>query len=235
MKYVKLILTAVVSFVGFFALYIFAGFLEIPLGPLPHLKAFIVLSGSMEPEIKTGSVVFVKKEEKYNIGDIIAFSANGSKKDVVTHRIAQVKSTEVYYGDPTFLTKGDANNNIDNWEVKSGYIKGKVFFTIPYLGYITNTAKDPKGFIALVIIPATIIVYEELKTVKREIAKVFKKKVEDEKGLPKASVIIPVVGAFFVVAAFSGAFFSDREKTSENKLTAAASYTSPTPTPTPPL
>lgn len=236
MKYVKFIITAIVSFIGFFAVYLFLGYFNINLGPLPSLKAFIVLSGSMEPEIKTGSVVFVKKESFYNTGDIIAFFANGSKKDIVTHRINQVKETNVYYGDPVFLTKGDSNNAPDSWEVKPQHINGKVLLSIPYLGYITNTAKDPRGFIALVIIPATIIIYEELKTVKREFAKVFKKKVEENKeessGLPKASVIIPIIGAFFVVAAVTSSFFLDSEKTRGNILTAASSYPTPTPTPT---
>ena len=39
-------------------------------GSLP--KAFIVQSGSMEPAVKTGSIVITRKAETYNQGEIIS-------------------------------------------------------------------------------------------------------------------------------------------------------------------
>lgn len=232
MKYVKISLTGFVLFISLCALYLFLGYLNINLSPLPTIKSYIVLSGSMEPEIPTGSVVFVKKENYYITGDIVTFSPKGNKTEVVTHRIVNVERDSVYNGNTKFQTKGDANKTPDNWEINEKNVSGRVIFSLPYLGYIASVAKDPKGFIALVIIPATIIVYEELKTTKREILKLFKKKrienpdyvIEEDKGIPKSSAIIPIIGAFFVIAAASGAYFSDSEISIENIFAAAESY-----------
>ena len=58
------------------------------------IEPFIVLSGSMEPEIKTGSLVYVDKvtpEEACNlqVGDTVTFLSNGGAKKV-THKIYSV-------------------------------------------------------------------------------------------------------------------------------------------------
>jgi len=74
--------------------------------PIPgNFKVMTVLSGSMEPAIKTGSIVVIKPEKNYKIGDIITFYSNESSLSI-THRIydAKIIKNEVYY-----ITKGDAN------------------------------------------------------------------------------------------------------------------------------
>lgn len=129
-------------------------------------KPYVVLSGSMEPTIPTGAVVFSKAASEYKPGDIITFSQNGNKKELVTHRLNEVTGKD---GAVTFKTKGDANKSVDSWTVDPKNVVGKVSFKIPFLGYIVNFAQKPQGFILLVIIPATIIVYEEIKNLKNEI------------------------------------------------------------------
>lgn len=57
-----------------------------------------VLTGSMEPEIKTGENVIIKKCKDYKIGDIITYITKDL--EVITHRIVS-KEGELYY------TKGD--------------------------------------------------------------------------------------------------------------------------------
>ena len=49
-------------------------------------KPFIVLSGSMEPSIMTGDMVFVKETDpdSLKVGDVIAYKSGSA---VVTHRI----------------------------------------------------------------------------------------------------------------------------------------------------
>ena len=66
-----------------------------------------VISGSMEPEIPVGSMIFVESTTPQDIaeGDIIAFYRNGS---VVCHRV-----TENYVGSGEIRTKGDANQSED--------------------------------------------------------------------------------------------------------------------------
>ncbi len=37
------------------------------------IRSFVVVSGSMQPAIKVGSIVFVKPAGSYQLGDVIAF------------------------------------------------------------------------------------------------------------------------------------------------------------------
>lgn len=107
---------------------------------------FIVLSGSMEPGIKTGSVVFVDtnvKVKDIEAGDVIAFKVGKSQ---VTHRVVSVNS------DNTFTTKGDANDTVDLNNVKFQNFKGKTISTIPYVGYALRLAQTKFGFLILSIL-----------------------------------------------------------------------------------
>jgi signal peptidase I len=131
------------------------------------IKMYTVLSGSMEPSIKTGSVVVTRPELSYREGDVITFmsSGNPNPKNSVTHRISAVAQEE---GREVFVTKGDANNTPDGGFVTSSQVLGKVNISIPYLGYAVNFAQTQMGLIFLIIIPATLIVYSELLNIKNE-------------------------------------------------------------------
>jgi len=144
--------------------------------PIPgNYKVMMVLSGSMEPAIKTGSIVLVKPahstgsgQADYKIGDIITFGPYTKTKAPTTHRIIDMKVIE---GVPSYITKGDANESPDQREVQKKEVVGKVLFSIPYLGYAVNAAKKPFGFMALIVIPATLIIYDELRNIIEEIKK----------------------------------------------------------------
>lgn len=144
-----------------------------------NIKLLSVLSGSMEPTIHTGSVIIIKPESSYKVGDVITFSKN-TKTDVpTTHRIAETKAVE---GSMVYKTKGDANNTEDNIETKETEVIGKVLFSIPYLGYIVDFVKKPVGLMLVIVIPAVIVIYDELRKIGKELKKLtFKvKKVEEE-------------------------------------------------------
>ena len=65
-------------------------------------KLLVVLSGSMEPAIKTGSIVFVKPSDTYQKGDIITFT-DGKAASSVTHRVFEIQNKD---GKDIFITKG---------------------------------------------------------------------------------------------------------------------------------
>lgn len=202
-------------------------------GYVNTFKPYVIQSGSMEPSIKTGSVIFSFPAANYNQGDIITFLPNGSGKNLVTHRIEAKLYPEGVNKDPLYLTSGDANEDFDKWNVRNEHIVGKVVLTLPYLGYMVDFAKKPQGFILLVIIPATIIIYEELKNLLRELRKIAHTKGGTDSppqgfSLPKASILIPAIGASFVLIAFTASFLLDKEDTTGNIFGAAASFASPT-------
>ncbi len=141
---------------------------------IPGHNFYVVLSGSMEPEIKTGSVIGVRQEESYEIDDIITVPIPDNPNQTYTHRIVEIFEEE----ETEYITKGDANENEDIESVSEDSIIGKTFFSLPLLGYIVNFAKQPTGFILMIIIPAIIIVVSEVNVIKEEVSKIFKSKKE---------------------------------------------------------
>ena len=139
-----------------------------------NIKTMSVLSGSMEPAIHTGSVIVVKPVSNYKIGDVISFGKNTKTDIPTTHRIVEVRAQE---GQMIYKTKGDANNSEDTSEVLQKDVIGKVYFSIPYLGYIIDFVKKPVGLMVVIIIPAVIIVYDEIQNIFKEIVKIKEKKV----------------------------------------------------------
>lgn len=91
------------------------------------IRPAVVVSGSMEPAVKTGSLIFIDTGyENQKAGDIAAFRTGGT---LVTHRL--VEDT-----DEGWITKGDANEDEDPWRVSDERIIGRAVFWIPVLGYI---------------------------------------------------------------------------------------------------
>lgn len=93
-------------------------------------QVYNVVSGSMEPTIPIGSVIYVKGRDPVEIekGDIIAFRSGDS---VIMHRVVDNKIVE-----GTFTTKGDANDTEDINEVPYASLVGIVERHIPVLGQI---------------------------------------------------------------------------------------------------
>ena len=131
------------------------------------IKSFVILTGSMEPNLPTGSVIYAKPVQNYSKGDIIAFK---QADRTVTHRIVDVKDTK------TFVTKGDANTIADNDPVSSDKIIGKQVFFLPYVGRLIIFLKTPQGFFPLIIFPITVFIVLEFWNLKKEIEKQVEKK-----------------------------------------------------------
>lgn len=154
-----------VAIVLFVAVIILASILPIP----GKLEIKIVKSGSMEPTIKTGALVVIKPESSYKIGDVITFGKDTKTEVPTTHRIV---ADRVENGMLIYTTKGDANEDKDTKEIKKDEIIGKNIFSVPYLGYIMDFAKQPLGFALLVGLPALYIVYDEVTKILVEIKKI---------------------------------------------------------------
>lgn len=114
-----------------------------------------VLSGSMEPGIKTGSVIAVKPggdKTRFLTGDVITFQEEGGK--LITHRVTEVIESG---GNVMYRTKGDNNNAEDkNLVMSQNVVAEYTGFTIPYLGYFTNFAQSKNGAF-LLLIPGFIL------------------------------------------------------------------------------
>ena len=151
-------------------------FVATTLIPIPgNFQMKIVLSGSMEPAIKIGSLAIVKPQESYKVGDIITFGEDTRDKVPTTHRII---GDRVVAGRFLYTTKGDANDNSDVREVRQADVIGKVLFSVPFLGYILDLARKPLGLVVVVGIPAVVIIYSEARKILVEVKNIKKKKKE---------------------------------------------------------
>lgn len=113
-------------------------------------RAYLIMSGSMEPEIKVKDAVITKEVKDYKQGDIIAFK-NGNSTTV--HRIVK----EYKQGNnKLYQTKGDNNNVEDTELVQQDQIKGKVVNNIKGAGNIVMFLKQ--NFIFVILAAGIIII-----------------------------------------------------------------------------
>ena len=120
-------------------------------------KFFNVISGSMNPELEIGDVVFSKEiGEKYiKKGDIITFK---QKNAIITHRVEDIiiENEKIYY-----QTKGDNNNSKDESLVQYKDIEGIYIFKIPKIGiFIDKIQNTTMMFIVIIVL---YIIYKIMK------------------------------------------------------------------------
>ncbi len=128
-------------------------------------KPFIVLSGSMENEIRIGDLIIVENTNPRKLvkGDVIAF--RDAENTVTTHRIIDiVKSDGVTY----FVTKGDNNNSQDQNLVEYQDVEGIYRFRIPAVGTILNSLASPMMIIIVVLSITVIFVLAFYASTKRQ-------------------------------------------------------------------
>ena len=133
---IYILLICGISYVGIYS-FIAKKYYNDPV-PMPlGLGASMVMSGSMEPTIATGDLVFVVKKSKYEVGDVILFR---SGKSCVLHRIVEIDGQNV-------ITRGDANNTNDE-PISRSDIKGV------YIGKIDNA----QGWVKNLSSPLVLII-----------------------------------------------------------------------------
>lgn len=128
----------------------------------PWFNSYIVTSGSMEPNIPTGSAIVVREvqAEQVENGEIITFSDSGGQQATTTHRVVDIRERD---GDIEFKTKGDANEESDPSWVNEDDLVGRVDLTIPFLGKAIVAINTGYGYVLLILIPSLILIAQELR------------------------------------------------------------------------
>ena len=118
-------------------------------------KPLVVLTGSMEPTYKVGTIVYYHKvaEDKLKVGDAITFAVEDDT--LITHRIISIK-------DGHYETQGDANNSPDLYDIQYNDIKGKIAkIKIPFIGkvfvFFLRNHTIIIGIIALILISEFLV------------------------------------------------------------------------------
>jgi signal peptidase I len=127
---------------------VFALVLTLP--ALTGHRSMTVLTGSMEPTLGTGSVVVdeVIHPTEARIGDIVTFTDPADSKRLITHRL---RSARVEGNTAHMVTKGDANDTVEKWEVPVDGEIGRVIYHVPKLGYVRALIGTRQGYVILMI------------------------------------------------------------------------------------
>jgi signal peptidase len=137
----------------------------------PHflgMNFFTIYGGSMMPTIPIGSVVAAKPVEAsaIKVGDIITFRTGRGADKVVTHRVVEVSNGS---GALSFRTAGDSNANPDGSVVPAENVVGKVWFHVPFLGYLSSFVITKLGFVLLIVLPGIFIILLEVRNIIAEL------------------------------------------------------------------
>ncbi len=130
-------------------------------------QLLIVLSGSMHPVMRVGDMVVVESKlpDEINAGDVIAYNDPGGTPNVmITHRVLSITEGEE---ERLFQTKGDANEEQDAYQVPASKLVGEMVFVIPFAGYLPETTKSTSLFIVMIILPALLLVLDEIRNIMR--------------------------------------------------------------------
>lgn len=143
-------------------------------------KAYLISTESMEPELKKGDAIIIKKvaEDQLRVNDIVTFKING---EIITHRIVRIDDVN---SEKFYITKGDNNNVEDSDELRFSDIEGKKIIKIPHLGNVVVGLKN--GIVIILVVLIALIMYlNRIEMKEKSEARREKKKIEDEKFMGK--------------------------------------------------
>lgn len=105
-----------------------------------------ILSNSMEPEIMTGSIVYVEQvnADEIQVNDVITYKMNSDSNILATHRVVSIE-------DDTFITKGDHNKSVDAQPVGFNRLLGRVVLSIPFFGSLSLFTQSSVGLACIII------------------------------------------------------------------------------------
>lgn len=108
---------------------------------LYNTAILVVLTGSMEPTIKSGEMIIIKEQTDYNVDDIVTYKED--RNFFVTHRIINKYENK-------YETKGDNNNLVDE-PIDKDQIEGKVIYHSKVCGFFILYLLKPITLIVIII------------------------------------------------------------------------------------
>jgi len=163
-KIITAILLIIFAFSGSFLIYYI---MQVSLNTKTPMV--VVVSGSMEPNLLKGDLLFLKGKDPESIkngtiegkeGDIIVFNAQGlpgwfhAPSEPIVHRVIDKKYDNGWF----FLTKGDANPTPDSSWIPESRIIGVVVGRIPYIGWVKILLTDSGLLVPLLVIVSALLI-----------------------------------------------------------------------------
>ena len=144
---------------------------EVP--SIGKITPLIVLTESMDPEIKSGDLIICKKAEasEVKVDDVISFfDPDGNGSSVVTHRVIRIIDENNDGIAEGFRTQGDNNNIEDRLTVPTENLIGIWTGTrIALLGHVVLFTQSTVGLLVCIFLPiGAFVVYEVLRRRKHD-------------------------------------------------------------------
>lgn|SRR5574344_835475 len=108
-------------------------------------KPLVVISGSMEPTLNVGGILYYEKTEfkNFQVDDIIVYQLDDH---IISHRVYDITENGI-------ITKGDANNTYDNLLISENQILGKgTNWCIPLIGYYADFIYNHKYLLYITLL-----------------------------------------------------------------------------------
>ncbi|MFE4833793.1 signal peptidase I [Arthrobacter sp. NPDC056691] len=138
---------------------VFAALVLIIFPKVTGSQTYAVLTNSMAPKYSPGTYLVVKPTafSELKAGDVITFQLESGKPAVESHRIIGFGTTQT--GEKTLITKGDNNDINDPNPVRELQVKGKLFYAVPYVGYVANALGNSDRGLWVTVGAACLIAY----------------------------------------------------------------------------
>lgn len=120
--------------------------------------AYTVLTGSMRPGLPPGTLAVIQPVDPANVrtGDVITYQLKSGDPTVVTHRVVGVGATT--QGEQRFTLRGDANN-MDDPQVLPEQIRGRLWYSVPLLGFVNSAISGQQRALLLSLGVAALLGY----------------------------------------------------------------------------
>ena len=108
-------------------------------------KPLVVISGSMEPTLNVGGILYYEKTEfkNFQVDDIIVYQLDDH---IISHRVYDITENGI-------ITKGDANNTYDNLLISENQTLGKgTNWCIPLIGYYADFIYNHKYLLYITLL-----------------------------------------------------------------------------------
>lgn len=122
---------------------------------------YTIITGSMVPTYPPGTLVIVRPvaPEDIQIGTVITYQIESGEPDVVTHRVIAIVQPNQPGAEIKFITKGDANDAPDAEPVQPVQIRGEVWYSVPWIGWVNNVINGDMRAVMIPVLACALFLY----------------------------------------------------------------------------
>lgn len=122
-------------------------------------QAYTVLTNSMKPDLPPGTLIIIRPiaAGQLAVGDVITYQLESGKPAVVTHRVVSVAYEAD--GEQSVRTRGDNNAAADQKPVRDVQVRGKLWYSIPWVGHVNSWVSGQRRSLILVVVVSGLLIY----------------------------------------------------------------------------